>query len=137
MATVQEAAYMLNSFRVTGPGFGAPSVVVSFNIHPNHCTLSGTATVKKSSTNPPFVMKSLISGFYLTLMFRGEPQTSYHITGVDGYTWPANAGIGPIRLPNLHMVINEAQGTASYSYRDANGEWSTVNDAKAERLLTA
>ncbi len=91
------------------------------------------------AVNPPLEVNSRLEGEYTPLTV--VPQSTHILITLTGYpvvTWPPHGGVGPVLEPNLHVRIalesDWKSGTATFSYRDSNGEWRQVKSVPVREL---
>jgi Domain of unknown function (DUF1842) len=104
---------------------GAPILTVDLMFYAPMSTVTGHGRLSQA-VNPPLEVDSRLSGnyTYMTVM----PQSTHVLITLTGY--PNTKWVGPVLEPNMEVrMVLEADwhtGTATYSYRSGDGEWSLI-----------
>lgn len=132
----QKTGFFLASYTITSGAMGAPTFNLNLGVYTPKETVHGVGQITQT-TNPPLDVETKLDGSYtyMTVM----PNNTHILVTATGYPiiqWPPHGGVGPVILPNieLRMVLDEnwKSGTASYKYRDDQGNWHSIKDAKVQ-----
>ncbi len=131
------SSLFLVSYKVTTPGVGGPLLTLHLTVDSEHETIHGLAEITQA-TNPPLEIKSKLDGnfTYMTVM-SNKTNILVICEGWPIINLPKDHGMIPLVSANfeLRMILEEnwkEGGIANYKYRDDDGNWQVVKNAKVE-----